>query len=124
MKNFHSDLIWSVLLIVLSIAIYGYSGTFDSVSEAVHPLAKSSVYSRIWAVVLFLLSLALLLRTLKKRDMAAGAPLFTFAMSSGRCDAFSYYIIDSIEPKFHDSDEKKTASCMPVGGMPCLVRRR
>ena len=79
MKNFHSDLIWSVLLIALSIAIYGYSGTFDSVSEAVHPLAKSSVYSRIWAVVLFLLSLALLVRTLKKRDMAAGAPIFTFA---------------------------------------------
>ena len=79
MKNFHKDLIWSVLLIVLSCAIYSYSGTFDSVSEAVHPLAKSSVYSRIWAVVLFVLALTLLVRTLKSRDEAKGAPLLTFA---------------------------------------------
>ena len=79
MKNFHKDLIWSVFLIVLSIAIYCYSGTFDSTSEAVHPLAKSSVYSRIWAVILFILSLILLLRTLRKRNQIKGTPLLTFA---------------------------------------------
>ena len=79
MTKFHKDLIWSLLLCVLSVAIYSYSGTFESSNPAVHPLAKSSVYSRIWAVVLLLLSLTLLVRTVKKRERSKDAPLFTFA---------------------------------------------
>ncbi len=79
MQKFNRDMIWSVLLCVLSIAIFCYSGTFEAETE-MPTLATSEAYSKIWALALFTLSLLLLIRTLRQRDMTKNVPLFTFSI--------------------------------------------
>ena len=93
MKNYHSDLVWSFLLCVISISIFIYSGTFESTSAVVHPLAKSSVYSRIWAIILLILSLVQLVKTLKCRDMRLRVPLLTIPALISIVSVLSYLLL-------------------------------
>ena len=67
MTKAKKDLVWSVLLCATSIGTYFYSNSFKSLF-ATQLLAESSVYTKIWAVVLFLLSVALGIRSLKNTD--------------------------------------------------------
>ncbi len=67
MTKAKKDLVWSVLLCATSIGTYFYSNSFKSLF-ATQFLAESSVYTKIWAVALFLLSVALGIRSLKNID--------------------------------------------------------
>ncbi|MCF4113188.1 MULTISPECIES: tripartite tricarboxylate transporter TctB family protein [Dethiosulfovibrio] len=70
------DAIWAVLLGMASVAIFFYSDTFVGTVEA-PALAEPSVYSKIWAVILLILSISLMARSMKKRRRNRVNPLMT-----------------------------------------------
>lgn len=76
MTKARRDLGWSIALSVISVAIFFYSNTFTSNIEA-PTLAESSMYSKIWAGALFLLSVALMMRSLRKVSREEAKPLLT-----------------------------------------------
>ena len=71
------DLLWALILILLSVCIFFYSSSFIG-NEEMPYLAESSVYAKIWAIVLLLLALGLLIRSLKRRSAVQAVPLLTF----------------------------------------------
>ncbi|MDR1732415.1 MAG: tripartite tricarboxylate transporter TctB family protein [Synergistaceae bacterium] len=70
------DGLWSVICLALSLWIYYYSDTFRS-SARVPLLADATLYTRLWAVVLFLLSLGLLIRSIRAQTKGTGPALCT-----------------------------------------------
>jgi len=76
MTKAKKDLVWSVLLCAISIGTYFYSNSFKS-QFSTQLLAESSVYTKIWAVALFLLSLALGIRSLKNIDQEKSTQLLS-----------------------------------------------
>lgn len=70
------DFLWALFFGVISVTIYIYSGTLVS-NTKIPLIAESSLYTRIWAVVLLICSLALLVRSLVSGKDEKVPPLLT-----------------------------------------------
>ena len=70
------DFLWALFFGVIGVTIYIYSGTLVS-NTKIPLIAESSLYTRIWAVVLLICSLALLVRSLVSGKDEKVPPLLT-----------------------------------------------
>ena len=66
MVKWKRDLILSIVLILVSVVLFIYSGTFKTTAINI-PAAMPDVYMRLWLGLMFVLSVLLLIRTLRKR---------------------------------------------------------
>ena len=66
MVRWKRDLILSIALIVISVVLYIYSGTFTTAAINI-PAAMPDVYMRLWLGLMLILSVLLLIRTLRKK---------------------------------------------------------
>ena len=92
MSKSKRDAMWGIFFLVASAGIFFYSDTFVSSIKTV-PLAESSVYSKLWAVVLFALSLMLLVRSLAKPQLEKVRPLITFGSTITVAALFLYLLL-------------------------------
>jgi len=83
---------WAVFFMVASVCIYFYSSKFVSSMKTV-PLAESSVYSKLWAIVLFVLSLMLLVRSQMRPQPEKVRPLVTFGAVFTIAALFVYLLL-------------------------------
>ena len=88
------DLIWALVLGAASVGIYLYSDTFTSTFD-VPALAESPIYSKIWAVALFLLSTGLAIRALRRKgkEDSTARPLATLGVCITVGALFVYLLV-------------------------------
>ena len=75
MAKWKRDMILSVALIVASVILFIYAGTFKTNVINI-PAAMPDVYMRIWLGLLFVLSVMLLIRTMKNKPEEVVAPMW------------------------------------------------
>lgn len=75
MAKWKRDMVLSISLIVIGIILFIYSGTFKTDVISI-PAAMPDVYMRLWLGILLILSVLLLIRTLREKPQDVLAPMW------------------------------------------------